>query len=322
MRRSGLGHAPILPYGVPMITIPRTDLTIYPLSLGGNVFGWTATKEESFKVLDRFAELGGNFIDTADAYSAWKEGNIGGESESIIGEWMESRGNRGEMIIATKVAKLATRSGLAPSNIASAAEDSLRRLRTDYIDLYYAHEDDEKVAQEEYLSAFNNLVKAGKVRYLGASNFSAERLKSAAEIAKENNLAPFVALQNHYNILERDEYETTMIPTLQELEISSIPYFGLARGFLTGKYRKGVTVDSVRAKGVENYQNDHGYETVDRLEKIAKEKSTSISSIALAWLRAQPTVIAPIASARTTEQLEEFTPVVGLSDYELAELSA
>jgi aryl-alcohol dehydrogenase-like predicted oxidoreductase len=305
-----------------MITIPRTDLTIYPLSLGGNVFGWTATKEESFKVLDRFAELGGNFIDTADAYSAWKEGNVGGESESIIGEWMESRGNRGEMIIATKVAKLATRAGLAPSNIASAAEDSLRRLRTDYIDLYYAHEDDEKVAQEEYLSAFNNLVKAGKVRHLGASNFSAERLKSSAQITKENHFAPFVALQNQYNILERDEYETIMIPTLQELEISSIPYFGLARGFLTGKYRRGVTVDSVRAKGVESYQNDHGYETVDLLEKIAKDKASSISSIALAWLRAQPTVIAPIASARTTEQLEEITPVVGLSDYELAELSA
>jgi aryl-alcohol dehydrogenase-like predicted oxidoreductase len=305
-----------------MITIPRTELSIYPLSLGGNVFGWTATKEESFKVLDRFVNLGGNFIDTADAYSAWKEGNSGGESESIIGEWMANRGNRSEMIIATKVAKLPTRPGLSPANIASAVEDSLRRLRTDYIDLYYAHEDDEKVSQEEYLTAFDKLVRDGKVRYLGASNFSAERLKSAAKISLEGNLASFIALQNHYNILEREEYEKSITPVLQELEISSIPYFGLARGFLTGKYRSGVKVDSVRAAGVETYQNERGWSIIDRLEQIAKTKSTTISAVALAWLRAQPSVVAPIASARTVDQLEEITPIVGLSDYELAELSA
>jgi aryl-alcohol dehydrogenase-like predicted oxidoreductase len=305
-----------------MITIPRTELSIYPLSLGGNVFGWTATKEESFKVLDRFVDLGGNFIDTADAYSAWKEGNSGGESESIIGEWMANRGNRSQMIIATKVAKLPTRPGLSPTNIASAVEDSLRRLRTDYIDLYYAHDDDEKVSQEEYLTAFDRLVRDGKVRYLGASNFSAERLKSAAKISLEGNLASFIALQNHYNILEREEYEKSITPVLQELEISSIPYFGLARGFLTGKYRSGVKVDSVRAAGVETYQNERGWSIIDRLEQIAKTKSTTISAVALAWLRAQPSVVAPIASARTVDQLEEITPIVGLSDYELAELSA
>ena len=305
-----------------MITIPRTELSIYPLSLGGNVFGWTATKEESFKVLDRFVDLGGNFIDTADVYSAWKEGNSGGESESIIGEWMANRGNRSKMVIATKVAKLTTKPGLSPANIASAVEDSLRRLRTDYIDLYYAHEDDEKVSQEEYLTTFDQLVREGKVRYLGASNFSAERLKSATQISSDGNLASFIALQNQYNILERDEYESSMIPTLEELGISSIPYFGLARGFLTGKYREGIKVDSVRAKGVETYQNERGWSIIERLERIAKEKSTTISAVALAWLRAQPTVIAPIASARTVEQLEEITPIVGLSDYELAELSA
>ena len=305
-----------------MITIPRTELSIYPLSLGGNVFGWTATKEESFKVLDRFVDLGGNFIDTADVYSAWKEGNSGGESESIIGEWMESRGNRSKMIVATKVAKLPTKPGLSQANIASAVEDSLRRLRTDYIDLYYAHDDDEKVSQEEYLTAFDKLVKEGKVRYLGASNFSAERLKSASKISAEGNLDSFVVLQNHYNLLERDEYEKSMAPTLQELGISSIPYFGLARGFLTGKYRKGVEVESVRAKGVEIYQNEHGWSILERLEQIADSKSTTISAVALAWLRAQPTVVAPIASARTVEQLEEITPIVSLSDYELAELSA
>ena len=305
-----------------MITIPRTELSIYPLSLGGNVFGWTATKEESFKVLDRFVDLGGNFIDTADVYSAWKEGNSGGESESIIGEWMASRGNRSKMVIATKVAKLPTKPGLSPANIASAVKDSLRRLRTDYIDLYYAHEDDEKVSQEEYLTTFDQLVREGKVRYLGASNFSAERLKSATQISSDGNLASFIALQNQYNVLERDEYERSMIPTLEELGISSIPYFGLARGFLTGKYREGVKVDSVRAKGVETYQNERGWSIIERLERIAKEKSTTISAVALAWLRAQPTVIAPIASARTVEQLEEITPIVGLSDFELAELSA
>jgi aryl-alcohol dehydrogenase-like predicted oxidoreductase len=305
-----------------MITIPRTELSIYPLSLGGNVFGWTATREESFKVLDRFVDLGGNFIDTADAYSAWKEGNSGGESESIIGEWMANRGNRSEMIIATKVAKLPTRPGLSPANIASAVEDSLRRLRSDYIDLYYAHDDDEKVSQEEYLTAFDRLVRDGKVRYLGASNFSAERLKSAAKISLEGDLASFIALQNHYNILEREEYEKSITPVLQELKISSIPYFGLARGFLTGKYRRGVKVDSVRAAGVETYQNERGWSIIDRLEQIAKTKSTTISAVALAWLRAQPSVVAPIASARTVDQLEEITPIVGLSDYELAELSA
>jgi aryl-alcohol dehydrogenase-like predicted oxidoreductase len=305
-----------------MITIPRTELSIYPLSLGGNVFGWTATKEESFKVLDRFVDLGGNFIDTADVYSGWKEGNSGGESESIIGEWMANRGNRSKMVIATKVAKLPTKPGLSPANIASAVEGSLRRLRTDYIDLYYAHEDDEKVSQEEYLTTFDQLVREGKVRYLGASNFSAERLKSATQISSDGNLASFIALQNQYNILERDEYERSMIPTLEELGISSIPYFGLARGFLTGKYREGVKVDSVRAKGVETYQNERGWSIIEHLERIAKEKSTTISAVALAWLRAQPTVIAPIASARTVEQLEEITPLVGLSDYELAELSA
>jgi len=305
-----------------MITIPRTELSIYPLSLGGNVFGWTATKEESFKVLDRFIDLGGNFIDTADVYSAWKIGNSGGESESIIGEWMEGRGNRSKMIIATKVAKLPTKPGLSQTNIASAVEDSLRRLRTDYIDLYYAHDDDEKVSQEEYLTAFDKLVREGKVRYLGASNFSAERLKSASKISAEGNLDSFVVLQNHYNLLERNEYEKSMAPTLQELGISSIPYFGLARGFLTGKYRKGVEVESVRAKGVEIYQNEHGWSILERLERIAGSKSTTISAVALAWLRAQPTVVAPIASARTVEQLEEITPIVSLSDYELAELSA
>ena len=304
-----------------MTTITGTDLEIYPLSLGGNVFGWSANREESFAVLDRFFELGGNFIDTADMYSMWKEGNIGGESESIVGEWMRSRGNRSQIVIATKVAKLATRPGLAPANIRAAIEDSLRRLQTDFIDLYYAHQDDETVAQEEYLATFDQLVREGKVRYLGASNFTAQRLRSAIDISKRESFAPFIALQNHYNLLEPDEYESTMLPILQELDIASIPYFGLARGFLTGKYRQGIKVESVRASGVAEYQNERGWEILGRLERIASARSTSIASIALAWLRAQPTVIAPIASARTVEQLEEIMPIVELTSEELAALS-
>ena len=304
-----------------MTTIKGTDLEIYPLSLGGNVFGWSANREESFAVLDRFFELGGNFIDTADMYSMWKEGNVGGESESIIGEWMRSRGIRSQVVIATKVAKLATRPGLAPANIRAAIEDSLRRLQTDFIDLYYAHQDDETVAQEEYFATFDQLVREGKVRYLGASNFTAQRLRSAVDISKQESFAPFIALQNHYNLLERDEYESTMLPVLQELGIASIPYFGLARGFLTGKYRQGIKVESVRAGGVAEYQNERGWEILARLERIASARSTSIASIALAWLRAQPTVVAPIASARTVEQLEEIMPIVELTSEELATLS-
>ena len=303
-----------------MITISKTELTVYPLCLGGNVFGWSADRNQSFDVLDAFMGYGGNFIDTADVYSAWKEGNIGGESESIIGAWMKERGNRDSILVATKVAKLPTRAGLAKSNIIAAAEDSLRRLQSDHIDLYYAHEDDEKVSQEEYLAAFDHLVTSGKVRYIAASNFSGERLTSAAQASQKEGLASFVAVQNHYNLLERKEYED-LGPTLNHLGISGIPYFGLARGFLTGKYRDGVTVQSVRASGVSAYQNSRGYEMVDRLEGIARERGATISQVALAWLRAQPTIAAPIASARTVEQLHEIAPLVTLSEEELALLS-
>ncbi len=303
-----------------MITISKTELTVYPLCLGGNVFGWSADRNQSFDVLDAFLGYGGNFIDTADVYSAWKEGNVGGESESIIGAWMKERGNRDSIVIATKVAKLPTRAGLSKSNIIAAAEDSLRRLQSDYIDLYYAHEDDEKVPQEEYLAAFDHLVTSGKVRYIAASNFSGDRLMSAAQTSQKEGLASFVAIQNHYNLLERKEYEE-LVPTLDQLGVSGIPYFGLARGFLTGKYRDGVKVESVRASGVSAYQNTRGYEMVDRLEGIARERGATTSQIALAWLRAQPTIAAPIASARTVEQLHEIAPLVTLSEEELALLS-
>ena len=305
-----------------LLTIPQTDLHVHPLCLGGNVFGWSADEAQSFEVLDAYVAAGGNFIDTADVYSEWKSGNAGGDSETILGKWMKNRGNRSQIIIATKVAKFSKRPGLSAVNIRSAARDSLHRLQTDYIDLYYAHEDDEKVSLEETNQAFNELVTDGKVRYLGASNFAANRLRESIEVSKAHGFAQYVTIQNQYNLLAREEYESEMVPTLLELGISNQPFFGLARGFLTGKYREGVVVDSVRAGGVSDYQNERGWKTVAALEKIASNHEVSISAVALAWLRAQSTVCAPIASARTVEQLNEIVTVVDLSSEEIAQLSA
>jgi aryl-alcohol dehydrogenase-like predicted oxidoreductase len=305
-----------------MITIPRTDLTVYPLCLGGNVFGWSADAEESFAILDAYFEAGGNFIDTADVYSEWIEGNTGGDSETIIGNWMKSRGNRSKMVIATKVAKFSKRPGLSADNIRSAAKDSLHRLQTDYIDLYYAHEDDETVTLEETNQAFNELVTDGKVRYLGASNFNGTRLKESIEFSAANNLTQYAAIQNHYNLLERNEYETEMAPVLTKLGITCLPFFGLARGFLSGKYKAGVTVDSVRAGGVKDYQNEVGWKVIAQLEEIALVHEASVGAVALAWLRSQETVSVPIASARTVAQLTQIMAVVELSSREIDDLSA
>jgi aryl-alcohol dehydrogenase-like predicted oxidoreductase len=305
-----------------MITIPRTDLTVYPLCLGGNVFGWSADAEESFAILDAYFEAGGNFIDTADVYSEWIEGNTGGDSEIIIGNWMKSRGNRSKMVIATKVAKFSKRPGLSADNIRSAAKDSLHRLQTDYIDLYYAHEDDETVTLEETNQAFNELVTDGKVRYLGASNFNGTRLKESIEFSAANNLTQYAAIQNHYNLLERNEYETEMAPVLTKLGITCLPFFGLARGFLSGKYKAGVTVDSVRAGGVKAYQNEVGWKVIAQLEEIALVHEVSVGAVALAWLRSQETVSVPIASARTVAQLTQIMAVVELSSREIDDLSA
>ena len=301
-----------------MRTLAKTDLQISELCLGGNVFGWSADEKQSHEVLNLYTELGGNFIDTADVYSEWGEGHVGGESESVIGTWIKSRGNRDEVVIATKVAKLSTRPGLGRANIIAAAEDSLRRLQTDHIDLYYAHEDDATTPLEETLAAFTELQQAGKIRFAAASNYTGARLLEAAAISKANNLTEYVALQNHYNLVERDEYETDSVPALRELGIEGIPYFGLARGFLSGKYREGVTVESVRAGGVTKYTNEHGWAVLDRLTRLANHHSTNLSAIALAWVRQQSTIAAPIASARTVEQLREIMVSVTLSTEELA----
>jgi aryl-alcohol dehydrogenase-like predicted oxidoreductase len=299
-------------------TIPLTDLSIYPLCLGGNIFGWSADEAQSHDVLDVFVSHGGNFIDTADVYSEWKEGNKGGESEAIIGSWLKKRNNRSEIVIATKVAKLSTRPGLKASNIKDAVDDSLKRLQTDYIDIYYAHEDDQATPLEETLEAFTEIIKSGKVRYIAASNYSAPRLEEALKVSHDNNFAQYIAVQNHYNLLERKDYESTMVPTMQKYGISGIPYFALARGFLSGKYRKGQVVDSVRAGGVASYLNDSGYAIIKKLDALAQKYNTSISAISIAWLRAQPTISAPIASARTVDQLREIMPLITLTTEELA----
>lgn len=305
-----------------MRILKQTDLQISDLCLGGNVFGWSADERQSHDVLNLYTELGGNFIDTADVYSEWGEGHVGGESESVIGSWLKSRGNSEEVIIATKVAKLSTRPGLSRANIIAACDDSLKRLQRDHIDLYYAHEDDATTPLEETLDAFTHLQIAGKIRFAAASNYSATRLLEAATISKQNNLTEFVALQNHYNLLERDEYERDSVPALNELGIEGLPYFGLARGFLSGKYREGVSVESVRAGGVTKYTNDHGWAVLAKLDRLANHHSVSLSAIALAWLRQQPTVAAPIASARTVEQLREIMVSVTLSPEEMTFLTA
>ena len=304
------------------VALGRTGLQVHPLCLGGNVFGWSANAEQSKEVLTAYETAGGNFIDTADMYSRWHTGNVGGESETIIGDWMRSRGNRSEMVIATKVAKLATRPGLSVSNIAAAAEDSLRRLGTDYIDIYYAHHDDEEIPLEESLTAFNELVTAGKVRYLAASNYTASRLEEALKISRDLGMSEYLLLQPNYNAIVRDEYEGDLMATAVKEDIPVLPYFSLAAGFLTGKYQPGVAVDSVRAGDMPDYMNDRGWAILNALTEIAKAENTTIAAAALGWLRAQPGVVTPIASARTVEQLAEILPVVELSAQQVASVNA
>ena len=303
------------------LTIPATTLDVYPLCLGGNVFGWSANESQSHAVLDAFDSLGGNFIDTADVYSEWVDGNKGGESETIIGNWMKSRGKRHQFVIATKVSQLSTRAGLRPENIIAACNDSLQRLQTDHIDLYYSHHDDKDVPLAETLGAYQTLINEGKIRYIGASKYSGARLQEALDIAAKENLPKYICLQDQYNLVERNPFESEQQQVLKANAISALPFFGLARGFLTGKYRPGITVDSVRASGVTDYQNEKGYAVVDALTQIADSHNSSISAVALAWLRSNPQVSTPIASARTVEQLEELMQVINLTNDEVALLN-
>ena len=305
-----------------MIKIAGTTLDVYPLCLGGNVFGWSANESQSQAVLDAFSSLGGNFIDTADVYSEWAEGNVGGESETIIGNWMKSRANRHQFVIATKVSQLSTRPGLRPENIIAACNDSLKRLQADHIDLYYSHFDDKEVPLAETLGAYQTLIKEGKIRYIGASKYSGARLQEALDIAEKENLPKYICLQDQYNLMERNPFESEQQEVLKTNAISAIPFFGLARGFLSGKYRPGITVDSIRAAGVAEYQTEKGFAIINAMEKISKDHNSSISAVALAWLRSNLQVSTPIASARTVEQLHEIMQVVELTNDEVALLSA
>jgi len=304
-----------------MITIPESDLVVHPLCLGSNIFGGAAPEAESHLVMDAYRSHGGNFIDTADMYNQWIEGHVGGESESVIGSWMKSRGNRADMVIATKVSKLDRRPGLSAKNIVAACEESLDRLQTDYIDLYYSHSDDETVSLEETLGAYAQLIAEGKVRYIAASNFTPARVRESIKFSEDNNLPSYIAVQDLYNLVDRTTYEAEMAGTVAELGISNIPFYGIARGFLTGKYRPGVTeVDSMRPAALV-YTTDKNYAVLSAMDEIAQAHNAPLGAIALGWLRAQPTVSAPIASARTVPQLEEIIQVVELSSAEVEKLN-
>ncbi|AJP03012.1 alcohol dehydrogenase [Streptomyces cyaneogriseus subsp. noncyanogenus] len=291
-----------------------SDLEVFPLALGGNVFGWTADEAASFAVLDAYTAAGGNFVDTADSYSAWVDGNSGGESETIIGKWLKARGNRADVVLATKVSQHPEYQGLSAANIKAAADASLRRLGTDHIDLYYTHFDKPEVPVEEILGALDELVRAGKVRYIAASNISAERLRASLEFSEREGLARYVALQPHYNLVSRDTYEGELRDVAERAGLAAVPYFALASGFLTGKYRPGAAVDSARAEGAARHLgSERGQRVLAALDEIAQAHNAPVATVALAWLAAQPTVAAPIASARTVEQLPALLRVAELT---------
>ncbi|MFE4574413.1 aldo/keto reductase [Streptomyces chartreusis] len=306
-------------------TLGSSDLLVSPLCLGGNVFGWTAEKTQSFAVLDAYLAAGGNFIDTADSYMHYfsEQGNEPGQSESIIGDWLATRRNRDDVVIATKVGDHPKYMGLAPANIKAAAEESLRRLRTDHIDLYYTHFDrDESIPVDEIITALDDLVKAGKVRAIAASNISPERLSASLAFSDREGLARYVALQPQYNLVSRDTYEGARREVVQREGLACVPYFALASGFLTGKYRPGQSIDNVRnlpglAGGYAD--TERGVKVLDALEQIATSRGVEMATAALAWLAQQPTVTALIASARTVEQLPALFAAqdLHLSDTEL-----
>ncbi|WP_446041206.1 aldo/keto reductase [Streptomyces sp. SID1121] len=306
-------------------TLGSSDLRVFPLSLGGNVFGWTSDEAESFAVLDGYAAVGGNFVDTADTYSSWAPGHQGGESETVLGNWIAARGNRSEVVVATKVGSHPRFKGLRAATIKGAAEESLRRLRTDYIDLYYTHFDDPEVPVEEIITALDQLVKDGKVRAIAASNLSTERLAASLAFSESEGLARYEVLQPRYNLVSRDTYEGPLQDLVAEHGLSTVPYSSLAAGFLTGKYRPGTTVDSPRAAGAgAHLETERGRAVLAALDRVAGARGVEVGTVALAWLAAQPTVVAPLASARTVEQLPVLLAATGLelTAEELADLTA
>jgi len=309
---------------VQTVRVGSSDLEIFPLVLGGNVFGWTADESATFAVLDAFAAAGGTMIDTADAYSAWVPGHTGGESETLIGRWLASRGSRDDVVIATKVSQHPDFRGLAATNVRAAALASLVRLGTDRIDLYYAHFDDASVPLEETAGAFSSLVDEGLVRYVAVSNYSADRLDEWMAVADREGFHRPVALQPGYNLVERG-FEVSLRERAERYGLGVLPYYGLARGFLAGKYRDGgEPVDSPRAEAAARHLDDRGRRVLAALDAVAAAHHVPVASVALAWLRRQPTVVAPIASARTAGQLADLlaSASLDLTPDEIGALSA
>lgn len=292
-----------------------SSLEVPVICLGGNVYGWTLSETDTFHQLDKALSEGLNFVDTADMYSSWVPGHKGGESETILGNWFKKSGKRKDVILATKVGLPMgeDKKGLKASYIKQAVEDSLKRLQTDYIDLYQAHRDDPEAPLEETLKAFDELVKAGKVRYIGASNYTGARLAEAIEISKKNGLAEYVSLQPHYNLVERQEFESDLLTAVEKYNIGVIPYFSLAAGFLSGKYHSKADAEG-KARGgmVGKYLNDYGFGVVKALEEVAKETNSTPSRVALAWLIAQPGVTSPIASATSDKHLTDLVEATKL----------
>ena len=305
--------------------INNTDLEISRINFGGNVFGWTLDEKQSFNMLDAFVDAGFNFIDTADTYSWWVNGS-GGQSETIIGNWLKARGNRSEMVIATKVGSETKEHGfdISKKYILKSVDESLKRLQVDHIDLYYTHFDDNKTPVEETLSAYDEVVKAGKVRYIAASNVSPERLAESLEFADKNNLPKYVALQPHYNLVERKGYETDYVSLVEKYELSVFPYWALAAGFLTGKYRSEADFDkSVRGEGARKYLNQTGLAVLKALDEVAAKHQTKPATVSLAWLLAQPNITAPIVSATNETQLATLikAPQLNLDQQDLTLLN-
>jgi len=288
----------------------NSGLEVSPLALGGNVFGWTVDEPTSFLLLDAFVAAGFNFIDTADVYSKWVPGNKGGESESILGNWLKSRGKRRQVVIATKVGMEMGpgQKGLSKAYILRAAEESLKRLQTDYIDLYQSHTNDADTPLAETLEAYAQLVKQGKVRAIGASNYPAERLREALQVSKQNGFPSYQSLQPNYNLYDRADYETNLETVCRENGLGVIPYFSLASGFLTGKYRSEADLAaSKRAQMVKKYLNERGFRILRALDEVAQALHSTPAKVSLAWLMARPGITAPIASATTLEQLDDLT---------------
>ena len=302
----------------------RSSLSVAPLAFGGNVFGWSVDEKRSFELLDAFVDAGGNLIDTADVYSAWVAGNRGGESETIIGKWLKRSGKREQVLIATKVAKWTEQPGLSPVNIQQAVDGSLRRLQSDHVDLYQAHEDDASVPLAETLGAFARLIEAGKVRVIGASNYAAARFADALAISKQHGLPCYESLQPEYNLVSRTGYEKELEPLIRTEHIGVISYYALASGFLSGKYRSAADLAKSTARGgaVKKFLNPHGLQVLAALDAVATAHRATPAQVALAWLIARPGLTAPIVSATSVEQLHELLGATSLqlSHDEIAQL--